>query len=149
LLESFSEAAVNILQSSLARHRHRPLIIAGTRGVLQRAGAMLPAMNDREKSVAIELPMIAPAGERFANHQIAVARMLAPLAELRAVSLLALTASTEASPLVHSADKLTCVVGSEHSEDQQQAIAREMKETVITESPAFKDLTGYPRHRDE
>jgi pyrimidine deaminase RibD-like protein len=149
LLESLSEAAVNILQSSLARHRHRPLIVAGGRGVLQRAGAMLPAMNDREKSVALELPMIVPAGERLADHQIAVARMLAPLAELRAVSLLALTASTEASPLVHSADKLTRVVGSERSEDQQQAIASEMQEIIITESPGFKEFTGYPRHREE
>ena len=149
LLESFSEAAVNILQSSLARHRHRPLIIAGARGVLQRAGAMLPVMNDREKSVAIELPMIVPAGESFADHQIAVARMLAPLAELRAISVLVLTASTEASPLVDSADKLTCVADAAGSEDQQRAIASAMKEVVISESPGFKEFTGYPRHRAE
>jgi hypothetical protein len=149
LLESLSEAAVNILQTGLERHRHRPLIIAGTRSVLQRAGALLPAMNDREKAVVIELAANAPAGESLTDYQISAARMLAPLAELRAVSVLVLAASTKASPLVHAADKLTWVAGVERSEDQQQAIASEMKEVIITESPGFKEFTGYPRPRDE
>jgi pyrimidine deaminase RibD-like protein len=149
LLESLSAAAVNILQASFARHRHRPLIIAGTRSLLQRAGALLPAMNAHEKALAIELAMIAPAGESFADHPIPAARVLVPLAELRAVSLLVLAASTKASPLVHSADKLTRVADAEGSEDQQQVIASEMQEVIISESPGFKEFTGYPRHRDE
>ncbi|MEN3331483.1 MAG: diaminohydroxyphosphoribosylaminopyrimidine deaminase [Blastocatellia bacterium] len=149
LLESLSAATLNILQSSFARHRHRPLIIAGARAVLQRAGARLPTMNDREKASTIELARIAPASESLADQQILAARLLAPLAELRAVSVLVLAASTKASPLVHAADKVTCIVDAAGSADQQQAIAREMQAVVITESPGFKEFTGYPRYRDE
>jgi pyrimidine deaminase RibD-like protein len=149
LLESLSAAAVKILQATLARHRHRPLIIAGGRGLLQQTGARLPAINDREKAVTLELATPAPEGERLAEPQNLIERLLAPLAELRAVSLLALAAPTGASPLIRSADKLTRIVRAESADARPPAIARQLQEVSISESAGFKEITGYPRARDE
>lgn len=149
LLESLSDAAVKILQATLERHRHRRLIIAGGRGVLQQTAAMLPAINDGNKAVAIELATLAPEGERLAEQQNLIERLLAPLAELRAVSLLALAAPTGASPLIRWADKLTCILRAEPTDAQPQAIARNLQETVIISSAGFKEITGYPRARSK
>jgi len=148
LLESLSEAALNIVQASLGRHRHRPLIISGGGEVLRKASEMLPAMNDRQNATVFEHAAIDRFGEESVSNQV-LEKMLMPLAEMRAIILLALTASSEPSPLVCQADKVTRVVNADHSEDQAQVIAEKLQEIIVTESAGFKELTGYPRPRDE
>jgi hypothetical protein len=145
LLDTLNEPATAILQSSLDRHRHRPLIIAGSRHVLQPASATLPIINDREKAAVVELPMPPAKSEEASSHSNSIESLLAPLAEMRAQSVLVLTASVEASMLMRSADKLTYVVSAARRLDQEQAMASKLCELVITEAAGYHELTGYPR----
>lgn len=143
LVESWSEPAVNILRAALERHRHRPLIIAGTHAVLQPAGDLLAAAVARGEALVIELDATAAADE-----PVLIERLLAPLAELRAESVLVLAAATAASPLVRAADRLTYVINAGGVEDQPAA-AGDLIETVISRSPGFTEFTGDRRPRGE
>lgn len=148
LIESWSEPAMNIVRAALGRHRHRPLIIAGPHTVLRQAGALVPAADDSDKAIFMELNATAPAGAAAADEPVWIDRLLAPLAELRAESVLVLVAATADSPPVHTADRLTYVVAAEEWEGQLAA-AGDLTETVINRSPGFTEITGYRRPRGE